>query len=144
MGNGGDRSEERSGDGWSSIVTTRVTIDRLTGTAREQRLFTSEAAPRQLTGRLGGRLRARHPAGVLTQDDDGFPYEYSLLVAALCGLDALGGEKGTGRGSCRVEIPDGGLRWNGRGITIQAAEKAFDEPDWGEMMQLLREEMGSQ
>ena len=78
----------------ATSVQARTAIDRVTGTVMEQHLFTTELTEGDVN--LRGKIRARHPAGVLTQYEDGFPYEYDLLVAALLSLDALGGDKSLG------------------------------------------------
>ena len=51
-------------------VQPRTAMDRLTGTVMEQHLFTTEFSEGNAC--LQGGLRARHPAGVLTQDEDRF------------------------------------------------------------------------
>lgn len=68
-------------------VQPRTALDRVTGTVMEQHLFTTEFA--EGGANLQGIIRARHPAGVLTQEGNGFPYEYALLLAALLSLDTL-------------------------------------------------------
>ena len=126
----------------ATSVQARTAIDRVTGTVMEQHLFTTELAQGNL--RMQGEIRARHPAGVLTQEeDDGFPYEYALLVAALLSLDALGGDKSVGLGRCEVlvDVESLLLRWNGEPISMNDALRSFqDEPEWGEMMEMLRGE----
>ena len=122
-----------------STVRTRTAIDRVTGTVMEQHLFTTELAEGDID--LAGQIRARHPAGVLTQDDGGFPYEYALLVAGLLSLDALGGDKGAGLGRCEVSAVPDALRWNGCSISLEDALESFQEEDWATLMSLLREEM---
>ena len=69
-------------------VQPRTAMDRLTGTVMEQHLFTTEFS--EGNANLQGAIRARHPAGILTQDADGFPYEYELLLVSLLSLDTLG------------------------------------------------------
>ena len=64
-----------------TIVEARTAIDRVTGTVMDQHLFTTEVV--QADVNLRGEIRARHPRGVLTQDADGFPYEYALLLAGI-------------------------------------------------------------
>ena len=92
-------------------VQARTAIDRVTGTVMEQHLFTTELAQGDIN--MQGKIRARHPAGVLTQEEDGFPYEYALLVAALLSLDALGGDKSVGLGRCEVTVESIALEWSG-------------------------------
>lgn len=117
-------------------VQARTAIDRLTGTVMEQRLFTTELAQGDTS--MQGKIRARHPAGVLTQEGDGFPYEYALLVAALLSLSTLGGDKSVGLGRC--EMPVESLRWNGQPVLQDNALQSFGEEEWGEWVNTLREE----
>jgi CRISPR/Cas system CSM-associated protein Csm3 (group 7 of RAMP superfamily) len=123
-------------------LTTRVALDRVTGTAREQHLFVTEVSDGGGL-ELRSRLRARHPAGVLTQDGDGFPYEYALLVAALRGLDALGGDKSAGLGRCRLTLAED-VRWNDTPLSADELDShlqaCFAEDDWRLMVQMLRGE----
>ncbi len=116
---------------------TRTSIDRVSGTARDRTLFVTEVA--QAGGpELHGRVRARHPVGALTQDGDGFPFEYSLLLTGLLSLDMLGGDKSTGLGKCRVTITGAMVRWNGRpDYPVADALKSFEEAEWFEMLQLI-------
>ena len=118
-------------------VAARTAIDRVTGTVMEQHLFTTETV--EAGPDLHGAVRARHPAGVLTQDDDGFPYEYALLVAGLLTLETLGGDKSVGMGRCGIEIES--LNWNDADTKIEIALASFHEPDWADMIDLLRENM---
>ena len=119
-------------------VQTRTAIDRVTRTVMEQHLFTTELTEGDIE--LQGTIRARHPAGVLTpQEDDGFPYEYSLLIVGLLSLDALGGDKSVGLGRCRIDLEEMSLSWNvSKGFALQSF-KALSEI-WGEWVNDLREE----
>lgn len=124
-------------DGWESRPHSRTAIDRLSRTARDQTLFVSEV----VTGhgrRLRGSLRARHPSGVLTQYDDGFPLEYALLLAGLRTVESLGGSRSSGMGSCCIEIAGEVVRWNGKEIPVDEALGSFAE-GWKEMLDLARE-----
>jgi hypothetical protein len=86
-------------------------------------------------------LYARHAPGTLTQDNDGFPFEYALLLAGLLSLDQLGGDKSAGLGRCRITIAGAAVRWNDRpDYPLAEALKGFEEPEWFAMLQLLREE----
>ena len=122
----------------ATAVQARTAIDRVTGTAMEQHLFTTELAEGDIG--LTGQIRARHPAGVLTQDDAGFPYEYALLVAGLLSLDALGGDKSAGLGRCEVAIVPDSLRWNGCPISLEDSLDSFKDEEWADMLALLRED----
>lgn len=116
----------------------RTAIDRLTRTVRDRTLFVSEVVAGQ--GRaLIGRLKARHPAAVLTQDEDGFPYEYALLLAGLLGIESLGGDRSVGLGTCHIDIQS--IRWNGNSLPLDKALSIFAEKDWYDMLGLLREGM---
>ena len=120
-----------------TTVAARTAIDRVTGTVREQHLFTTELVEKGID--LHGEIRARHPGGVLTQDDEGFPYEYALLVAGVLSLEALGGDRSVGMGRCEVGIEPDSLRWNGKTVSLDDALRSFDEHDWADMLHLLRE-----
>ena len=105
----------------ATAITTRIAIDRVTGTVMERHLFTTELADGEID--LRGQIRARHPAAVLTQDDDGFPYEYSLLVAGILSLDTFGGDKSVGMGRCKMSIEAESLRWNDGEVAARSAEE---------------------
>ena len=121
----------------TTTVAARTAIDRVTGTVMEQHLFTTETI--EAGPGLYGAIRARHPAGVLTQDDDGFPYEYALLVAGLLTLETLGGDKSAGLGRCAIEVMS--LSWNGADTTLETARASFQERDWAVEVNMVREEM---
>lgn len=121
-------------------VQPRTALDRVTGTVAERHLFTTEFAERGVN--LQGTIRARHPVGVLTQEEDGFPYEYALLIASLLSLDALGGDKSAGLGRCEILLKEDSLCWNSQNISSDEALQSFKDEakDWGEMLKMLREE----
>ncbi len=118
-------------------VTARTAVDRVTGTAMERRLYTTEYASPEVY--LHGGIRARHPEGVLTCDDGEFPFEYTLLVAGMLSLDALGGDKSAGFGRCEISLEPDSLRWNGSSISLDHALRALEEREWADMIQLQRE-----
>lgn len=138
-----------SDDKKNSSVQTRTAIDRVTKTVKEGHLFTTEIIEGDLV--LRGTIRARHPAGVLTQEGDGFPYEYALLLSALLSLDSFGGDKRVGLGRCQIEIVKESLHWNGDPISLEDALEGFqkslrDYPEteeWIVWVNLLREESTS-
>ncbi|MEX1027451.1 MAG: RAMP superfamily CRISPR-associated protein [Candidatus Paceibacterota bacterium] len=119
----------------TSIVRARTAMDRVTRTVKEGHLFTTELADQRL--RLQGSIRARHASNVLTRDDDGFPYEYSLLVAGLLSIDAFGGDKSTGLGRCRMTLDE--VTWNSQQRTPDECLATFEEADWKLMIEMLRE-----
>jgi CRISPR/Cas system CSM-associated protein Csm3 (group 7 of RAMP superfamily) len=119
-------------------VQTRTAIDRVTGTVMEQHLFTTELAEGDIS--LQGAIRARHPAGVLTQYENGLPHEYALLVSAFLSLDTLGGDKSVGLGRCKLKIEEETLCWNDQRVSLDEVLQSFQEEEWGEMLELLREE----
>jgi CRISPR/Cas system CSM-associated protein Csm3 (group 7 of RAMP superfamily) len=131
-------------DGESNQVMrlhSRTAIDRVSGTARDRTLFVTEIAPANGLA-LHTTLQARHLPGVLTQDNDGFPFEYALLLAGLLTLDALGGDKSTGLGKCRITIDT--LRWNDRqrypiGNALQCFKDWQGDGEWLLMVSMLRE-----
>lgn len=124
-----------------AVVQTRTAMDRVTGTVMEQHLFTTELVEGEIN--LRGQIRGRHPAGVLTQDEGGFPYEYALLVAGILSLETLGGDKSTGLGRCEIKLEGDKLCWNGDFINQNNALQSFQEEDWPTMVELLREEQMS-
>lgn len=133
-----DALPEKPDSTWPSWGHARTAIDRLTRTARDRTLFVNEVVAGQ--GRaLIGRLKARHPAGVLTPGVGGFPHEYALLLAGLLGVESLGGHRGIGLGMCRIEIPDQTVRWNGTDLSLTRALGSLAEPDWKEQLELDRE-----
>jgi CRISPR/Cas system CSM-associated protein Csm3 (group 7 of RAMP superfamily) len=115
---------------------SRTSIDRLTGTARAKRLFVSEVVEQPV---LTGRLRARHPAKVLTQLENEFPYEYALLLTGLLDLDSLGGGRSSGLGQCRISIST--LHWNDqRGYPLTEALDSFKDAKWLDWVVSVRKE----
>ena len=128
-------SKGGEGNAAKPAVAARTAIDRVTGTVMERHLFTTELVEADVE--LQGAIRARHPGGVLTQEDEGLPYEYALLVAGLLSLDTLGGDKSTGLGRCEVRIES--LRWNGENMSPEAALTSFEELEWADMIEMLRE-----
>ena len=117
-------------------VAARTAIDRVTGTVMERHLFTTENV--EAGTDLHGAIRARHPAGVLTQDDGGFPYEYALLVAGLLTLETLGGDKSVGMGRCGIDLES--LRWNDADTTLDTVRDSFQELEWADMIDVIRGE----
>ena len=115
----------------TTSVQTRTAMDRVTGTVMEQHLFTTELIEAEIN--LRGRIRGRHPAGVLTQYDDDFPYEYALLVVGILSLETLGGDKSTGLGRCKVKLKEDTLHWNGNPIKQDDALQSFRDlnEEWG-------------
>ena len=124
----------------TTAIHPRIALDRVTGTVMEQHLFTTEFA--EGGANLQGTIRARHPAGVLTQYEGGFPYEYALLLAALLSLDALGGDKSVGLGRCKIRLKEGTLCWNSERISSDDIFQSFkdESKEWGLMLEMLREE----
>lgn len=121
----------------SPTVAARTAIDRVTGTVREQHLFTTELIEKDVC--LHGSIRARHPGNVLTQYEGGFPYEYALLVAGLLSLESLGGDRSVGLGRCEISLKPNSLRWNGKVVSLNDALQSFEEDEWAEMLGLVRE-----
>lgn len=100
-------------------VVMRNSIDRATGTAASQKLFSTEIVPAKAFS-LVGDIEATHPEKQVTPSDSSndFPYEYSLLVAALRITESLGGDRSTGRGRVVPEIES--IRW-----------RSPQQPSWG-------------
>ena len=127
-----------SASGTPTMVAARTAIDRVTGTVREQHLFTTEVVEKDVD--LHGNIRARHPDGVLTQDGKGFPYEYALLVAGMLSMETLGSDRSVGLGRCDVSLESDSLRWNDQVVSLDDALQSFaKEPEWADMLDLLRE-----
>ena len=105
-------------------LRTRTALDRVTGTVKERHLFVIEVTE-PTSPDLTGRIQARHPAGVLTPYDGGFPYEYALLLAALLSLESFGGDKSVGLGRCRLGVTEDTVTWNGQALPVLAALASF-------------------
>lgn len=129
-----DAPDERA----AASIAARTAIDRVTGTVMDHHLFTTESVGSEVC--LRGVIRARHPGGVLTQYEDGFPYEYALLVAGLLSLDTLGGDQSVGLGRCELSLEPKSLCWNGGVVSLDDALNGFREDDWAEMLWLVRGE----
>jgi hypothetical protein len=125
-------------------MLARTALDRLTGTVKEGHLFVTEVAEGDGVV-LRGTVRARHPAGVLLPHE-GFPLEYALLVAALLTVEALGGDKATGQGRCRVFI-DGPMRWKSgerdESLGPGDALATFRDGEWETYVDLYEDERRS-
>ena len=124
-------------DGEILQTRARTAMDRVTHTVKEGNLFTTQLVDRSFS--LQGSLRARHPAGVLTQDNEDFPYEYALLVASLLTLEAFGGDKSVGLGQCSIKLTRD-ILWNRETIALPDALRSLEDEEWHGMMQLVREE----
>jgi CRISPR/Cas system CSM-associated protein Csm3 (group 7 of RAMP superfamily) len=70
-----DAVPQKEGRHSAPRLHSRTSIDRVSGTARDRTLFVTEVAPAG-SPELHGRVQARHPIGALSQDGDGFPFEY--------------------------------------------------------------------
>jgi len=80
---------------------TQVRIDRATGTAVDEALYTSQFGIRDLTfeGRIVGRLGS--PALAELAENGLVPtYALVLLLSGLLMIERLGGNKSTGKGQC--------------------------------------------
>jgi hypothetical protein len=75
---------------------------------------------------------------VLSLFDGGFPLEYALLLGGLRTLDSLGGNRTSGLGRCRIEIPEDVVTWNGSPVLLGTALSSFEEEDWKVMLELAR------
>ena len=93
-------------------VATQVRIDRLTRTAADEALYTSEFGIRALAfqGRIKGPLHCtaiQSLASAEQGDDTPTPtYSLLLLLASLLLLERLGGNKSTGKGQCNCVITE--------------------------------------
>jgi CRISPR/Cas system CSM-associated protein Csm3 (group 7 of RAMP superfamily) len=89
---------------------TRIRLNRLLGTVKEQHLFTTEyAQPQTFTTTITGFHRDRALAAF--QEGD-LPYAYCLLVASILSVEFLGGDKSSGSGRVRLHIPT--LKYKGQ------------------------------
>ncbi|MCA9071075.1 MAG: hypothetical protein KDA84_19240 [Planctomycetaceae bacterium] len=136
-----------SGESVETFSQPRVGLDRTTGTSKEGHLYVTE---RTGAGQvLLGHIRARHPAGVLTQYPDEeivFPFEYSLLLAALLSLNSLGGDTSAGSGWCDIQLLPGGILWKDganapQEVSFKEALTSFEtfRGEWWDYMKLGRE-----
>jgi CRISPR/Cas system CSM-associated protein Csm3 (group 7 of RAMP superfamily) len=131
-----DAVPEEWEDNYSTIYG-RTAIDRMTGTVREATLFFTEVTS-QTFPQFRGRILGKHPPGSLTQDDDGFPMEYSLLLAALVSIDALGADKSVGLGRCQISVEK--IVWNNnQQLSLDEALKPLQDPEWAEWLKTIRE-----
>lgn len=89
---------------------TQVRLDRLTRTAVPGALFTSEFGTNDLifNGSIQGWLECTPIASVVPQGErhagETPTYSLLLLLAGLCMIERLGGNKSSGKGQCRCEI----------------------------------------
>ena len=93
---------------------TQARLDRLTRTAVQGALYTSEFGVRDipLEGRILGGLECMtvdmddsdHTFFAQFTDKKRPTYSLLLLLAGLCMLERLGGNKSTGKGQCRCDI----------------------------------------
>lgn len=98
---------------------TRVSMSRLTGTARSAHLFSSEYGIPGL--RFRGRVRGVLEGNSLPDEQANATYELLLLLAGLLAVDRLGSNRSAGAGSCQISLTE--LRVNN---TERQAEKIFD------------------
>lgn len=104
------QEDRRISEEIQTSVSTQVRIDRLTRTAANEALYTSEFGANFLTfeGTIKGQLNCTPvvlPA--LTTSDQGTlvpTYSLLLLLAGLLMVERLGGNKSTGKGQCSCRI----------------------------------------
>ena len=121
-------------------IISRTAIDRVSGTTRFKSLFVSEVAVGSGNPHTA-IIQARHEANILTQENNGFPYEYSLLLVGLLAVESLGGDKSSGMGRCAISIPEGTVHWNDHPrYPLAEALSSFTEPEWIDLMHMCREE----
>ena len=91
-------------------IATQVRIDRVTRTAANEALYTSEFGTRYLAfeGTIKGQLDCTpiKKLAVPVQGQDTLTPTYSLLIllAGLLMIERLGGNKSTGKGQCHCSI----------------------------------------
>lgn len=95
---------------------TNVMLSRLRGVAMEQRLFMVETVPAHFAfeGQIHGYLAADGPT--ITVNQQPYPRDLALLIAACRSLTHLGGRKSRGLGRSRLQIGAQGLRVNGNAV----------------------------
>ena len=109
------RQEEETHNVYGEIQTsiaTQVRIDRVTRTAANEALYTSEFGTRYLAfeGTIKGQLDCTPikelAVPVQGQETDTLTPTYSLLIllAGLLMIERLGGNKSTGKGQCRCSV----------------------------------------
>lgn len=128
-----DEGEKKKYEDWKAYkewkemqtsVATQVRIDRVTRTAADEALYTSEFGTRDhvFIGKIKGSLDCT-PVDILraTQSDEmNLPtptYSLLVLLAGLLMIERLGGNKSTGKGQCRCIIT--GLWLDGKICTEQ-------------------------
>jgi CRISPR/Cas system CMR subunit Cmr4 (Cas7 group RAMP superfamily) len=84
---------------------TQARLHRPTRTSVSGALYTSEFGAKDITldGKINGWLQCTPIKEITPQ---GPTYSLLLLVAGLCMLDRIGGNKSTGKGKCRCEMGD--------------------------------------
>jgi len=96
-----NRAQEAKFKAWQTEQRTQVSMSRLTRTAQQGMLYTSEYGVRALrfAGRITGILE-----GTPLPDSDLGTFSLLLLVAGLLSINRLGGNKSTGAGEVSCEI----------------------------------------
>jgi len=128
-------------------LLTQVRIDRMTRTAVDKALYTSEFGNNALTfeGTIKGQLDCV-PVERLTRPtpdgrDESVPkltYSLLLLLASLTLLERLGGNKSTGKGACNCIVTQ--VQLDGNGYTEQ--DWQFWLENLGELSKYTRNEGG--
>jgi len=122
----------------ASFIMGRTALDRTTGTVREGTLFFTQVSSGSFPP-LRSRIIGRHPPGTITQDENCFPFEYALLVAALMTIELLGADKSAGFGHCQISIEN--IRWNEHSsVSVAEAVRPLEDPEWPELAELIRAE----
>ena len=97
---------------------SRIQKYRKIGTAKEKHLFESEyTLPDSFNSQVEGSFRALRCYG-----EGAPPLAFCLLVAGIMNVNRLGGDKSTGGGNLKIEIP--AVRYNNASISI---EKLLDD-----------------
>jgi CRISPR/Cas system CMR subunit Cmr4 (Cas7 group RAMP superfamily) len=115
-------SREEDGKGkYKSLQTdlyTQVRLDRITRTATQGALYTSEFGVKDIAfkGSISGWLNCLE---IEDLPNDGPTYSLLLLIAGLRMVERLGGNKSTGKGKCSCEV---------REVKINGSDQNW--PDW--------------
>ncbi|MGH2510366.1 MAG: hypothetical protein ACRDHZ_23570, partial [Ktedonobacteraceae bacterium] len=95
-------------------ISTQVRIDRLTGTAAKQALYTSEFGIRHLlfVGKINGWIECTPAEALATRipsiasPSEVPTYSLLLLLAGLQLIEQLGANKSTGKGHCVCKVTE--------------------------------------
>lgn len=98
---------------YPTMTISRTAMYRALGTVREKHLFATEyASPCQLQTTIS----AWHTQLALPPEQGYLPYAYYFLILGLLSIEAIGGDKSSGKGSCHLELR--AIKYNGQTIDL--------------------------